>query len=447
MNNLRTSLFTALGLAGLAGTASANAFNINEHDARATGRAGATAASNDEPAAIVFNPAGLGRVQGTQVSLGGSLYIAEGSYENENTDAFETDSPPSPVPNLFLASRVHDMVAVGLGFHLPFGLAVSWPEGHPQSTIAQDSSLRTLFISPVVGVNLDKQVPGLTLGVGLDIVPASVHLERVVQFGGTRGTVDMAADAVGVGFRAGVQYHPPKAKGLKLGVMYRSKVGLDFEGEADFDIDDPFRSQLPPDGPATTTINLPQAVWGGIAYGADNLEVEINAVWIGWSDTFTEDTNRGGDSTALSINLPGGAVSNVPQDYKDTLTWRLGFDYLLPKQKLNLRAGFIFDPTPIPTTTVTAQLPDVDRFAFTVGASHKFTSSIDGHFGALWIPERERNSSSDPQYPIFHGTYGVQALVLSLSVKGTFGAPATPPAVQTTTTTTTTVSSNDRTRP
>ena len=75
-------------------------------------------------------------------------------------------------------------------------------------------------------------------------------------------------------------------------------------------------------------------------------------------------------------------------------------------------------------------------------------SSIDAHFGALWIPNRERDSSSDPQYPIFHGTYAVQALVLSLGIKGTFGASPTPaPGVQTTTTTTTTVGSNDRTRP
>ncbi len=444
MNNLRTSLFTALGLAGLAGTASANAFNINEHDARVTGRAGATAASNDEPSAIVFNPAGIARVEGTQISLGGSLYIAEGSYDNDTSDRVTTDGPPSAVPNLFIASRVHDMIAVGLGFHLPFGLAVSWPDGHAQSTIAQDSDLRTLFISPVVGVNLNKQVPGLTLGLGVDIVPASVHLQRAVRFGETEGTVDLAADTVGVGFRAGVQYHPPKVKGLKLGVMYRSKVALDFEGQADFDIDDPFRSQLPPDGDASTTINLPQAVWGGIGYTVDNLEVEVNAVWIGWSDTFTDDTNRGGDATALSINLPGGQVSNVPQDYKNTLTWRLGLDYKLPKQKLNLRAGFIYDPTPIPTSTVTAQLPDVDRFAFTVGASREITSSIDGHFGALWIPQRERDSSSDPQYPIFHGTYGVTALVLSLGVKGTFGAPSAPPPADPAATS---VSSNDRTRP
>ncbi len=443
MNNLRTYVVSALGLVGIAGTAYANSFNINEHDARVTGRGGASAASNEDASAIVFNPAGIARVEGTQVSLQGTLYIAEGSYENSTTPKVTTDSPPSPVPSLFIVSRLHDMIAVGLGFHLPFGLAVSYPDRNPQASVAQDSSLRTLFISPVVGLNLHKQVPGLSMGFGVDIVPSSVHLQRNVVFGDSTGTADLAANTVGVGFRGGIMYHPPKIKHLKLGAMYRSKVKLDFDGQADFDIDDPYRAQLPPDGDAHTTINLPQAVWGGVAYGVDDFEVEIDAVWIGWSGAFQKDPYRGGDSTALVIELPGGQTSEIPEDYKDTLTWRLGADYTLPAQKMHLRAGFIYDPTPIPTSTVTAQLPDVDRFAVTVGASREITEQVSAHFGALWIPHRERDSSSDPQYPIFHGTYAVQALVLSLGITGTFGATKqTPPAGQSSV-----ASNNDRTRP
>jgi long-chain fatty acid transport protein len=293
---------------------------------------------------------------------------------------------------------------------------VSWPDDHPQSTIAQDSSLRTLFISPVVAFNLHKLVPGLSIGGGVDIVPASVQLQRVVEFGDTRGTVDLAADAVGVGWRAGVMYHPPAAPGLKLGVMYRSAVKLNFEGQADFDIADPYRAQLPPDGDASTSINLPQTVWGGIAYGADNLEAEIDAVWINWSNTYSKDPNRGGDATSLALALPGDVMSNVPEDYRDTLSWRVGLDYKFPTA--NLRAGAIYDPTPIPKTTMTAQLPDVDRFAVTTGASKQLSNNFDVHLGALWIPARSRNSSSDPAVPIFHGTYTVQALVLCLGITG-----------------------------
>lgn len=424
---MKNLLFTTLGVIGLSGTASANAFNVNEHDARVTGRGGATAASNDDASAIVFNPGGLALVEGTQIRLGGSLYIAEGWYENATTDKVTTDSPPAPVPNLYIGSRVHDMLAIGLAVHFPYGLAVSWPENHPQSTVTQDSNLRTMFITPAVALNLRNQVPGLSIGAGLDIVPSSVELSRSLVFGDARGTVDLAADTVGFGFRGGVMYHPPKAPGLKLGVLYRSQVALNYEGQADIDIADPYRAQLPPDGDASTTINLPTTVAMGVAYGADNLEVELNAVWINWANTFTKDENRGGDATSLSIALPEGATSDAPQDYKNTVSYRMGFDYTLPAQKAHVRAGFIFDPTPIPKTTQTAQLPDVDRFALTLGGSLQATDTLGVNVSALWVLPRERESSSDPAIPIFHGTYGVQALVLSLGVTAQFGGGSKPP--------------------
>lgn len=428
MKNLPRSLFIALGLTGISGAASANSFNINEHDARVTGRGGAAAASDDDASAIVFNPGGLALVTGTEILIGGSLYIAEGSYENATTPTVRTDSPPQPVPNIYIASRVHDMFAVGVGVHFPFGLAVSYPEGHPQATVAQDSALQTAFITPTVAINLHKQVPGLSIGVGLDIVPASVELKRAVVFGDARGSVDLAADTVGVGWRAGVMYHPPAVKGLKLGVMYRGQVPLDFKGQADFDIADPYRGQLPPDGDASTTINLPRSVWGGVAYGVNNLEVEVNAVWINWAKTFTEDPDRGADATSLSLALPGGQTSNVPEDYKNTLTWRLGLDYRVQgyKRPMSLRAGIIYDPTPIPTTTQTAQLPDVDRVALTFGGGMQVTSSVAVNVSGLWIPHLTRDSSSDPAVPIFHGTYGVDALVLSVGINGRFGATTKP---------------------
>ena len=438
----RTALFTALGLAGFTGTAGANAFNVNEHDARVTGRGGATAASNGDASAIVFNPGGIPLVEGTQLLVGGTVYIAQGSYENDNTNKVTTDSPPIPVPNLYVVSRVHPMIAAGIGVHFPFGLSLSYPENHPQTTVTQESNLRTCFISPVVGVNLAKQVPGLSLGGGIDIVPASVVLERGLQFGDTRGTVELAANAIGVGFRTGVMYHPPAVKGLKLGAMYRHKVALDFDGEADFDIADPYRSQLPPDGDASTTITLPAQLAGGIAYSpVENLEVEFNAVFIAWSQTFTKDDARGGDATSLIITLPDGSTTSAPQDYENTVSYRLGVDLKLPEYRANLRAGFIYDPTPIPETTQTAQLPDVDRIVLTVGGSHQISPKLGLHAGLLWVTPRERDSSSDPALPIFHGTYGVEALVLTMSLTAQFGATAKPaPAAAT-------VANNQRTRP
>ncbi len=435
---IRKILFSALGLGVMAGNASANAFNINEHDAQVTGRAGASAASNTEASSVIFNPGGMPISEGTQVALGTSFYWAKGSYENATTPKETTDAPVQVVPSVYITSRVHDMVAIGLGLHFPFGLAVSWPSGHPQADVVQDQTLRTYFITAAAAVNLHKQVPGLSIGGGVDIVPATIELENTLSFGtdaGAQGTAHLGGDAVGFGARFGVMYHPPAVKGLKLGVMYRTPVKLDFEGNGDFDIPDPYRSQLPPDGKIKAAITLPQQIWGGVGYSPmPNLDIEYNMVWINWTQTW--------DDGNLVIDLPDDGnpatprpQSVQPQNYKNTLTHRLGLEYRIPAQKLALRAGFAYDPTPIPTSTLTARLPDVNRVIVTAGGSYAINADYGVHAGLLWVTPGERDTSTaDPYQPQFKGTYGVQALVLNLGVTGTFGAKAKPaPAPATTT--------------
>lgn len=418
MKTLKQSLFM---VACFGGVASGNAFNINEHDAKVTGRGGASAATNTSASSVIFNPGGIPVAEGTQVSIGGSLYVASGSYQAPGGPETTTDSSPSVVPAFYITSRVHDMVAVGLGFHLPFGLAVSWPDNHIQSDVIQDQKLRTFFITPSVGINLNKQVPGLSIGGGVDLVPATIQLERAVNFGDTHGTAVLGGEAFGVGFRAGVMYNPAALKALHIGVMYRSKVGLDFEGTGDFDIADPYRAQLPPDGDITASITLPQSVWGGIAYApTPELELELNAVWINWAQAFPNDQLRI-DLAGTDPSTGEGNFSAAPQKYSNTTTFRLGVEYKLAAGKAAVRAGFVYDPTPISSETQTAQLPDVDRKNITVGASYNFTDAYSGHIGILWVTPGERDTANTPYMPVFKGTYGVQALVTALTLSGQFG--------------------------
>jgi long-chain fatty acid transport protein len=408
MKNLSYFLFAAAF--GSSSVASANAFNLNEHDAAATGRGGATAASNVGPSSVMFNPGGIAIAEGTNFQVGGSVIIAKGAYTLEGGDKTTTDTAPAIVPNLFLTSRVHDMVGLGIGLHFPFGAAISWPDGHAQADVIQDQSLRTYFITPSIGLNLDKQVPGLSFGGGVDIVPATVELERAVVFADAVGTAHLGGDALGVGARFGAMYRAPTVPGLKLGVMYRTPVKLDFSGKGDFDIEDPYRSQLPPDGDISTTITLPQQVWGGVAYSpVPELEVEFDAVWINWK-SFKE----------LRITLPGDIDTVAVQNYHNTTTLRLGGEYKLAPQNLALRAGFIYDPTPIPDTSQTAQLPDINRINVTAGASMSF-GNYAAHLGLLWVTPGSRETSDELYMPAYKGTYEVQAFVASLGLTGHLG--------------------------
>src|SRR4051812_18452513 len=79
MKNLKHILFAAT--LGSSAIASANAFNVNEHDAKAPGRAGAVAATDTDPSAVAFNPGGIAVAEGTNVSVDATIYMATGGYE------------------------------------------------------------------------------------------------------------------------------------------------------------------------------------------------------------------------------------------------------------------------------------------------------------------------------------------------------------------------------
>ena len=263
---MRSKFLVPVLLCASSGVASANGYVINEHDAQDTGRANATTATNTTASSIVYNIGGLAVGEGTQIRVGGALIMANGSFTpTGSSTTTDTDAGPAVLPQLYVSSRITKLISVGLGVHAPFGLAISWPDNAPTNDVVHDVALTTVFITPSVGVNLQQYVPGLSLGAGLDLVPGSVDLKQDIYFGTDKGTAHIAGDGFGIGGRIGAMYHPAKLPKLSIGAMWRSKVKMDFTGTGDFDAPAPYRSQLPPDGDASTTITLPQSVLGGVA--------------------------------------------------------------------------------------------------------------------------------------------------------------------------------------
>ena len=95
---------------------------------------------------------------------------------------------------------------------------------------------------------------------------------------------------------------------------------------------------------------------------------------------------------------------------------------------MGVRAGFIYDPTPITPQYLTVELPDIDRLDACVGASKSF-GNYDVHLGLLWVLPSNRKTADDPYMPVYKGSYDVSAFVASVTLAGKFGetAPAKEP--------------------
>src|SRR5580704_4289140 len=415
---MKKSSLSAFGMAvGLGATAHANAFLLNEFDAREVGRGNAAAASDFEPSSIYYNVGGLALGDGTRFQVGGSLVAPFVTFNQTGGPSTDSNTSPQVLPSLFVSHRVNDVVSAGIGFYTPFGSALSWPNDAPTLDVVHTLSLRTYFITPAIGLNLGKLIAGLTVGAGVDLVPGTFEITKDIYFGTDRGTADLGATAFGVGGRIGAMYRVESLPQLSFGAMWRSSVKLDYTGTGNFDAPAPYRSSLPPDGPISSTIKLPQQWTVGAAYRPlDELEIEADVVWTDWS-VFKN----------LDINVPANAASGTqtlatPENYTNTFSVRAGAEYWLPDLGLGVRAGYIYDPTPVPSTSLTPQLPDDDRHEVTLGAT-KELGNIDLSVGLLWLIPRTRatatGTAEDP--PEYKGTYDISAFVASLTVGGHFG--------------------------
>lgn len=400
------SLALALGLTG--SRAFAAGFHVDEQDASATGRAGAVTADPNNASAIYYNPAGIASLEGVRVDVGAALVAPGSSFTpiGEGAQTVSVEDQVFVLPQAFISWRASEVWAAGLGFTAPFGLALEWPETSPGRTVVREADLRTFFITPALGANLSRWLPGLTLGAGVDLVPASVRLTRDIAFGSDFGSVGLSGTAFGLGARAGLVYRPPALGVVSFGLTYRSPVVLDFEGDADFDAPLAYRGSLPPDGEVATSVTLPQSLGVGVMVEAvPGWELELDLNWRGWSSY-----------DRLDIELPNGEVESEIKDWRDTLTLRLGTEYELA-ERYALRLGFIWDQTPVPAETLDFQLPDADRIDLTVGFGAALSHSLRVDAAGMWVLPQERSTAmSDPAEPPVKGRFEFDAWILNVTL-------------------------------
>jgi long-chain fatty acid transport protein len=394
-------------------TGEASGFQVNEQDARATGRAGAVIANPGNASAIQYNVAGIAALYGLHIDLGASLVAPSAEFAPADGEAVtHADSDTFVLPHVYASGRLTEVVALGLGVNAPYGLALTWPSTSPGRAQVRQAELRTLFITPAVALDLSSWAPGLALGAGIDLVPASVRLIRDVPFGTEVGTASLSGSAFGVGVRAGLLYRPENRPDWAFGISYKSPVNLQFDGEANFEAPPIYRQSLPPDGSGATELTLPQSLMLGVLFRPVNaLELEVDGGWIGWSSY-----------DKLEIELPNGQVTSSERSWKDTLVLRVGGEYTF-EERWTARLGMIFDQTPIPTSTLDFQLPDASRIDLTAGFGAALSPQVQVDIGALWVlPTSATTANVDPLSPPIKGTFEVEAWVVTISVGMRFGA-------------------------
>jgi long-chain fatty acid transport protein len=407
---LLTALACCLGPAALAQGAG---FAVLQQGTAAMAQGNAFVAEADDASAIFYNPAGLNQLKRPQFYQGGFFNYPDREFHGDQGQFSETHHQLYQHLTAYMALPVHDRVALGIGFFSPFGLGTNWPRSWAGRYLTTFSSLKTYVLNPVVSV---KVLDNLSLAAGIDAMWSSVELRRknflAVLPGGKifEGESHLMGDASGVGYNLGVLFDA--VPGVKLGVSYRSEIPVTFQGNLETSI--PGHS-IPLIG-GYADLTFPPSVTFGVAYSRlKPFTFEFDTTWTGWStyDQLRVELGQKGKT------LLGASSIVTPKNWRDAWAFRFGANYEV-KPGMKLRAGYIYDLTPVPDETFDPQVPDANRHIFTVGGDLKikrFTLGVAYNY--ILSEDRTKNNTIKfngvPAYIQANGRYSSDVHSLGLS--------------------------------
>lgn len=408
---------------GTPAPAKAAGFALFEQGARGMGFAGAFTAQASDPSAIFHNAAGIGFLRGKQLYLGGTLVAPSATFEGASPfpGAGVTEKSEAGLlvpPTVYYAQALAPDIVAGVGLHVPFALRSRWanPDSFSGRFISQSADLTGFSLNPTVAFKLADR---LSVGVGLDVRFSSVKLDRRVPLVNpfTQTVVDAAdlnlqsGTSTGIGFNLGTL--AKLSESTSVGVSYRHKVKVDYDGTATFtpvatgntQLDSMIVSALPPGSQSvTTSITFPAMASVGLAqsWGPWLFEVDVN--WYQWS-TF--------DRLPITFVDRPDLSEVIVEDYRDSFQYRFGLQREIT-EAWTARAGYFWDETPSPPGSMSPLLPDSNRQGIALGGS--WTRGQLRLDAGSWLVLSSRRSTAGLNRDRFEGSYKGRAITLGVSL-------------------------------
>jgi long-chain fatty acid transport protein len=401
-----------------------SAFAINELGARAQGMGGAFTSIADDASAIFYNPAGIAFQKGTQLEMDSLVVVGLFRF-------FPSDSPPGssvpsngysgsikphfiPVANLYLTKSLSRKLTVGFGSFTPFGLSANFTNFNDQDPAGTKyvgrfagtrARLESFWIQPTLGYQLSDNA---SLGVGIALVHTHLMLESSLlnpygadtqAFGKAlapailpgvdpeaagraiarllpEGRSRIAGTSNSPGFSVGFLGKLPRKK-TQIGLSFRSAVTHHLKGKASFAFTS--TGSLTPFLPSPDTIAKlfpTQDVVGSFTTPASYTVGISNSSF--WNTTLSFDFELQDFKRFASIPLNFSQTTNTATPAEQRLNFDFHNSYLVHagiEKKLKritaVRAGYLYDHTPVPDKSVGPFFPDSDRHSFTVGATQR----------------------------------------------------------------------------
>lgn len=427
-------LASAIALASQVSFVQAAGYGINEQSASYLGTAFAGRASNAIDASVSSsNPAAISFVEGTQASMGADVILEGGKFDGEYTrpelanpgdnitvsGSTEDFQKTAFVPFGYFVMPIDEKWSFGLAGYAPYGIELDYQDGWAGEYFGDKTSVQVMNLQGTLSYKFNDDV-----SVGFGLIGSHVNGELTQKSwlpsdisGGNplplvSGNTKVKGDDYTLGWNIGAVWNVNEA--TTFGLAYHSK--LDFSLEGSFDITDT-TSPLGGSYDANLDITMPERILASVTHKLDSQwTVMADITWTRWSrfEEFNVTTNHA---------LVG---SEVPMNWKNTGALSLGTSYQLDDQWL-LRAGYMFDESPVSNENRTVRSPDANRNWFTFGANWKMAENMNVDFAYAYVKlqdgtvdESKHGSSLDPIYGSVTGTYSSGSHILGAQLNYLF---------------------------
>ena len=375
-------------------------YGVYEWSARGYALGGAMVARDGDPSSVAYNPAAITDLPGNQIQIGATAIAPMATMDVHEAGLEDMDFEDSVwgLPTMYYTRQLSDNYWFGIGMFSRVGLGTDYED---QDSWAgryncSHAAIKSVSITPNLAMRFSD---AFSLAVGVDATYLDFSYDTTIDPSRVRDpsttTTDImqeiSADGWGYGINLGARYRP--FDWLAFGVLWRSEIELTVHGDVDFTQ----KGLLSPssvmlnDTEVSGTEPVPESFTMGVMVKPmDRLSLEFDAVWTKWSAYETliieyDDPLFGFLSEAKGV-----------KKWSDTWRFQFGAEYALT-DSIDLRAGYVYDQSPVNDDYEDYAVPCTDRQIVTLGAGWKISDvwTVDASYGYLWMKDRDYEARPD----------------------------------------------------
>jgi len=342
------------------------------------------AARAQDPGTVLTNPAGMTRLSGSQLLVGGQLlYVSLELEPNSSTTTSGGNGGNAigflPGASLFYTHQLSSKAAFGFGVFSNFGLGLEYDEGWAGRYYAQKAALIGMSAMPAVAFKVSDTV---SLGIALNAMYG--YLTDTVAINNVNptlkdGQLELKDESWGFGGNAGLLWEPsPRSR---FGVTYNSPLKLDFKDTPEISgLGTVVKEILARRGLLGAQVDLgvtvPQGAMASFYHQVrDDWAILGNVGWQDWSAFGRVDVG-------IATTDPRDLTVDIP--YKDTWHAALGAQHVIC-DPWTLNFGMAYDSSLADDAERSPALPLGAAWRFGIGAGYKVRESLAINFAYEFV--------------------------------------------------------------